>query len=186
MHRPAAPAPLPSTAPYRNLILAGEMGVGKRALAERVAAHFHAPLRDIDAEIEAAAGMPPPEVRALFGEARLTNLETDVCRELTLQRGAVIAVSASAMLNEGNRRRLQEIGVVLVLTTALNETLRRLHHQQGERFRDPRNRAVEIARLKREWKVRALSGFAQLDTTRLTFDQVAGQVIAFWQATPEV
>ncbi len=192
MPDPAARSPLlgrlsapPSTAPYRNLILAGEMGPGKRELAERVAAHFHAPLRDIDAEVEAAAGMPPAEVRALFGEARLTNLETDICRELALQRGAVVSVSASTMLNDANRRRLQEMGVVLVLTTALNETLRRLHVQQGERFRQPDHRARELARLKREWKVRALPGLARLDTTRLTLDQVAEQTIAFWQSTPE-
>jgi len=173
-------------APYRNLILAGEMGVGKRALVEAIAAHFNAPLRDIDAEVEAEAGMPPLEVRALFGEARLTNLETECCRELALQRGAVVSVSASTMLNEANRRRLQETGVVLVLTIALNEALRRLHAERGAAFRDLRHRGTEMARLKREWQVRALPGFAQLDTTRLTFDEVAAQVIAYWQSTPEI
>lgn len=173
-------------APYRNLILAGDMGVGKRALAEAVAAHFNAPLRDIEAEIEAEAGMPPQEVRALFGEARLTNLETECCRELALQRGAVVSVSASAMLNEANRRRLQETGVVLVLTIAVNEALRRLHAERGAAFRDPRQRGLEIARLKREWQVRALPGFAQLDTTRLSFEEVATQVIAYWGASSEI
>ncbi len=176
---------LPMAAPYRNLILAGTMGVGKRRVAERIAAAFDAPLRDIAAEVEAREGMPPREVRALFGEARLTALETEICRELALQRGAVISVSATVMLNEGNRRRLLEAGVALVLTTALNEVLRRLHADQGDRFHDPGVRAVVLARLKREWRVRALPGLAHLDTTLLTPDQVVEEAAAFWRAVPE-
>jgi shikimate kinase len=97
-------------APYFNLILAGTMGVGKREVAQQIAEHFGAPLRDLDAEIEASEGMPPLRVRELFGEARLTSLEADLCREMALQRSAVIAVSASVMLNEANRTRLLETG----------------------------------------------------------------------------
>jgi hypothetical protein len=74
----------------------------------------------------------------------------------------------------------------LVLTTALNETLRRLHAALGDAFHTERAHAIEIARLKREWKVRALPGLAHLDTTLLTPDQVAAEAIAFWQSTPEV
>ncbi len=173
-------------APYFNLILAGTMGVGKREVAQQIAEHFGASLRDLDAEIEASEGMPPLQVRELFGEARLTSLEADLCRELALQRSAVISVSASVMLNEANRTRLLETGTALVLTTALNETLRRLHEAFGDAFHTERAHAIEIARLKREWKVRALPGLAHLDTTLLTPDQVVAEAIAFWQSTPEV
>jgi shikimate kinase len=171
-------------APYRNLILAGEMGIGKTEVARRIADHFGAPLRDIEAELESAAGMPLHEVRALYGEARVTNMETDMCRELTLQRGAVIAVHATTILNESNRRRLEEAGEVLVLTTALNELLRRLHVAKADRFHDVQERARTMIRLRQEWKVRDLP-YPQLDTTRLTPDEVAAQVIAFWRATGE-
>ncbi len=172
--------------PYRNLILAGEMGIGKTEVAARVAAHFSAPLRDLEAELEAEAGMSLYELRSLFGETRLTNLETEACRALTLQRGAVIVVHATIMLNEVNRRRLEEAGMVLVLTTALNETLRRLHAAKGDRFHDGRERARTMIRLRREWQVRDLPGYSRLDTTALTLDEVVRQVIAFWQAQPEV
>jgi len=175
-----------NTPPYYNLILAGTMGVGKREVAQQIAEHFSAPLRDLDAEIEASEGMPPLEVRDLFGEARLTSLESELCRELALQRSAVILASASVMLNEANRARLLETGTVLVLTTALNETLRRLHEALGAAFHTERARSIEIARLKREWKVRALPGLAHLDTTLLTPDQVVAEAIAFWQTMPEV
>lgn len=172
-------------APYRNLILAGVMGVGKRDVAQRIAAHFDAPLRDVNMEVETLAGMPPQQIRELFGEARLTNLESEVCREMALQRGAVVSVSASTMLNEANLRRLQSSGVVLVLTTALNEILRRVHADEGDAFHDETRRAVVLARLKQEWKVRDLPDFAQLDTTRLSSGEVVEQAIAFWQTTPE-
>lgn len=171
--------------PYRNLILAGEMGIGKNEVAQRVAAYFAASLRDLEAELEADAGMPLQEVRALYGEARVTNMETERCRELALQRGAVIAVHASTILNEANRRRLEESGVVLVLTTALNEVLRRLHAAKGDRFYDKYERARTMTRLRQEWKVRDLP-HPQLDTTRLTLEEVVVQVIAYWQAEGHV
>lgn len=167
--------------PYRNLILAGEMGIGKNEVAQRVAGYFEAPLRDLEAELESAAGMPLQEVRALYGEARVTNMETELCRELALQRGAVIAVHATTILNEANRRRLAEAGVILVLTTALNEVLRRLHAAKGDRFHDVHERARTMIRLRQEWKVRALP-YPQLDTTRLTVEEVAAQAIAYWQS----
>jgi shikimate kinase len=172
-------------APYRNLILAGEMGIGKTEVAERIAAHFNAPLRDIEAELEASAGMPAQDVRELYGEARLTNMETELCRELSLQRGAVVVVHASIMLNDANRRRLEDTGVVLVLTTALNEILRRLYQAKGERFEDIRERARTMIRLKREWKARDLPGYPRLDTTTLSVEEVAKQAIGFWQSTSE-
>jgi len=171
--------------PYRNLILAGEMGIGKTEVARRVAEHFGATLRDLEAELEAAAGMPLQDVRELYGEARLTGMETELCRELALQRGAVISVHATTLLNEANRRRLEEIGVVLVLVTALNEILRRLHAAKGDRFHDPLERARTMKRLRQEWKVRGLAGYPQLDTTALTLDEVVGQVVAFWEAHGE-
>jgi shikimate kinase len=174
-----------NSAPYRNLVLAGTMGVGKRQVAEAIAERFAAPLRDIDAEIEVEAGMPPRQVRELFGEARLTSLETEICRELALQRSAVVSVSATVMLNEANRERLQETGVILVLTTALNETLRRLHAAHGDAFHTEKSHAIELARLKREWKIRDLPGLAHLDTTLLTPEQVTAEAIAFWQSEPE-
>ncbi|GAB4572737.1 MAG: hypothetical protein Kow0077_13010 [Anaerolineae bacterium] len=182
---PALEEHTPRAAPYRNLILAGEMGIGKNEVAGRIAAHFDAPLRDLEAELESAAGMPLQEVRALYGEARVTNMETELCRELMLQRGAVISVHATTMLNEANRRRLEEIGAVLVLTTALNEVLRRLHIAKGDRFHDIYERARTMIRLKQEWEVRKLP-YPQLDTTRLTVDEVVQQAIAFWQAAGDL
>jgi len=175
-----------SPAPYRNLILAGTMGVGKRDVAAQIAARFNAPLRDLDAEITTREGMSPEQLRVLFGEARLRSVESELCRELALQRGAVVSVSASTLLVEANRRRLQESGVVLVLVTALNEVLRRLHVDLGDRFHDPRERALALARLRVEWQVRDLPGLPHLDTTLLTAGRVVEEAVAFWQAVGDI
>ena len=155
------------------------MGIGKNEVAQAVTAYFEAPLRDIEAELEAAAEMPLQEVRALYGEARVTNMETEVCRELALQRGAVIAVHATTILNEANRRRLAEAGVILLApTTALNEVLRRLHASKGDRFHDIHERARTMICPRQEWKVRKLP-YPQLDTMLLTVDEVAAQAIRY-------
>lgn len=171
--------------PYRNLILAGEMGIGKTEVAHRVAEYFGATLRDLEAELEATAGMPLQDVRELYGEARVTGMETGLVRDLALQRSAVIVVHATTLLNEANRRRLEEIGVVFVLVTALNEILRRLYAAKGDRFHNPAERARTMKRLRQEWKVRDLAGYPRLDTTALTIDEVVSRVAAFWEAHGE-
>ena len=63
-----------------------------------------------------------------------------------------------------------------------NEVLRRLYASKTDRFHEVNVRARAMIRLKQEWKVRDLAGYARLDTTALTLDEVTAQIIAFWQS----
>lgn len=170
----------PQGTPYHNLILTGAMGVGKASVLRLIAKQVGVEYVDLDTEIQMREGMLPLEIRQIFGEARIRSLETTLCREFSLKRGAVLSVSGSTLLDQVNRERLINSGPVLVLTCALNEILRRLHASQGSRFHDPKIRAAELNLVRREQQVLALNLFTTLDTTTLSVEQVAAQAVEFW------
>lgn len=168
--------------PYRNLIIAGYMGVGKNAVVRAIAARLKVPFADLDTEIQKREGYTPDQLRDMFGEARLRAVEDAVCHDLSLQRGAVLSVGAVALLDETNRERLLNNGILLVLTCRLDEMLRRLHVQHGARFHDPKVRAAEIHKIRQEQAIHSLGALHTLDTTALTPEGVAEQAIAIWRA----
>ena len=84
------------------------------------------------------------------------------------------------MLEETNRSRLAESGVMLCLVCPLNEQLRRLHAARGAWFHNPYNRATMLSRLKREQAVTAL-GLTTIDTSRLSAEAAADTAIELWQ-----
>mgnify|MGYP005835917785 CR=1 FL=1 len=167
--------------PYRNLVLTGHIGAGKRAAGRVIAARLDAALIDIEAEIEAREGRTLQEIRELFGQARARALESALCRDLALRRSAVIVASSNVILNPDNRALLAADAEMLCLVCALDEVLRRLYVAMGARFHDPRERARIIARLKRERPLRQLAGLPVLDTTDLSVEQIADRAIAYWR-----
>jgi shikimate kinase len=172
---------LPAATPYHNLILTGYMGQGKITVGRLIAKQLGVMFIDLETEIQLREGMPPDEIRQLFGESRLRTLEDQLCRELALRRGAVLSISGPTLLDEGNRTRLLNSGPVLVLTCALNENLRRLHTSQGARFHDPKVRSAALNQIRREQQIMQLPDLPTIDTTNLTVEQVAERAITFWR-----
>jgi shikimate kinase len=172
---------LPSATPYRNLILTGHIGVGRVTLGRLIAKQVGAVFVDADTELQLREGVPADEIRQLYGEARLRALEGDLCRELSLRRGAVLSIGGPTLLEASNRERLLNSGPALILTCALNEILRRLYGAQGAHFHDPKIRAAAIYQIRRERVIEQVTGIPTLDTTRFTVEQVAEHAIRFWR-----
>jgi len=168
-------------APYHNLILTGQIGVGRVTIGRQIAKEVGAPFFDMDTELQLREGKPSEEIRQLFGEARVRSLEDELCRELALRRGAVLSVNGPTLLEENNRARLGNSGPILVLTCALNEILRRLHSSQGTRFHDPRVRSAALYVIRRERQIHQLPDLPTLDTTVLSVEEVAQKCVAFWR-----
>lgn len=167
-------------APYFNLILTGPKGVGKTTIGRLIGSRLAVDVFDLETEILAREGQSADEIRALFGEARLKALESAAIGELVLRRQSVLIIPGTAMLEETNRSRLAESGVILCLTCPLNELLRRLHAARGAWFHNPYNRATMLSRLKREQTVTTL-GLTTLDTSRLAVEAAADAAIEFWR-----
>jgi shikimate kinase len=167
----------------RNLILTGYTGPNQPALAGRVADRLRMPFVNVDAQIEARAGLPIDDIREVYGEQRLKMLEGEAIDEATLRRSAVMQVNGRTLLNADNLPRLQETGPVICLVAALDAVLRRLHMTMGARYHNPQERAQALGYIKGEWAIRKHEGVLELDTTYLSPDEIVEAVMALWRET---
>lgn len=164
-----------------NIILTGFMGTGKTSVGLEVARRLRLPFVDMDAEIEARTGKSIATIFSEEGEPRFRNLEAEMCRELSARRGLVIATGGGALLNEENRRCMSDSGLVICLTCQVEEILRRLSESDDRPLLavSERKREIESLLARRRAAYEAIPH--RIDTTGLTVDEVAEQVIALWK-----
>jgi shikimate kinase / 3-dehydroquinate synthase len=97
----------------RHLVLTGFMGAGKTTVGEEAARRLGRPFRDVDREIESAAG-PIAEIFESQGEAAFRDLESTFVRAACDGREpSVIAVGAGAVETPGLLDRLDALVVLL-------------------------------------------------------------------------
>ncbi len=166
--------------PYKNLVVTGFLGVGKSAAGKAVADRLLSEFYDLDEEIEKTQGIPPAEIRDLYGESRLRALEHEACRTAALLRRAVVVVPGAVMLDARNFRLLTETGRAVVLYCNLGESLRRLHLSYEAEFRDRKKRALMLARMHREYAVVEDTRLLQLDTSDMLLEEESDLLLTYW------
>jgi len=178
--------PVIGRTPYRNLILTGSTGTGKTGVGRRMTSQMEdASFIDLEIEIQERHKYTPAQIRSIFGQARLTAIESEMVQELSLRRSNIIAINSTVLLEPKNLEQLRETGPILCLTASLGEILRRLHVQLGGQFQDPEQRALIVGRLKRERSLLTLD-LPQYDTTDKGINVVATQVKDFWLANSDL
>jgi shikimate kinase len=111
------------TAP-RALALVGFMACGKSTIGSLVAARTGAPYRDLDAMVEARAGLPIPELFARDGETAFRDLEASLLPE-ALAPGAVAALGGGTPLRDASWALIRERAVSVWLDVPLPVLLAR-------------------------------------------------------------
>ncbi len=115
-----------------NLVLIGFMGTGKTSLGKMLAAKLGCAFVDLDQKIEADAAMKIPDIFALHGEAHFRKLERDAVEEVSKRHGIVIATGGGTVKDARNVQLLKEHGIMICLTTSVDELLKRTE-MKGER-----------------------------------------------------
>ncbi len=147
------------TAPYNaavalhrgNLFLVGLMGAGKTTLGRQLARRLDKRFVDADHELEARLGVSIPTIFEIEGEDGFRDREESIIDELTRMSGVVLATGGGAVLRSVSRTRLRENGTVLYLHAepeTLWQRLRNSRHRPMLHAADPRNRLVELYRLR--------------------------------------
>ena len=99
-----------------RLLLVGMMGAGKSTVGRLLARQLGWSFRDVDAEVERAAGATVAEVFSGRGEAGFRELEAEQLEAALLgEDAAVVSVGGGAVLSEANRARLSAGGTVVWL-----------------------------------------------------------------------
>lgn len=157
------------------------MGPAQLEVARQTAALLRLRFVDFDARFEALAGLPPDEVRTLYGETRLKTIEGELVAEMALYRGSVLLIGGGTLLRGDTLALLRQTGPVIALVATIDAVLHRQYLQLGARFHNPRERELAVGHLRREWAIRGHDGVLEFDTSALTNAEAAQAVADRWR-----
>jgi shikimate kinase len=166
----------------RNLIITGYIGPNHPILARQIAEKLSMPYANVEQIIAERLDMQVNEIRDYFGETRLKSIEAEIVQETALRRGTVIRVSGRTLVNGDNLAILQTTGPVFCLTLSLDTMLHRLHVNMGTRYHDPKERALTVGELAREWRIQAYDGIQKIDTGDMSNDEIVNILVGLWRS----
>lgn len=123
------------------------MGSGKTTIGRLLARRLNKRFIDSDHAIEARTGATIPWIFEIEGEASFRRREADMIRELTGQRGIVLATGGGAVLDAASRAYLAERGTVIYLRAGIGSILQRTSHDKNRpllQTADPRKKLEEL------------------------------------------
>jgi shikimate kinase len=163
-----------------NVALIGFMGVGKTAVARRLAEKVGKRLVELDSLIEQQAGKSIARIFQEDGEVAFRELEIDVTREVAAGKNQVIACGGGIVLNQINIDRLKKDAVVVYLTASLEVILKRVSADNSVRplleKGNKENAIKELLEFRQPFYERAAD--MKIDTSGLDIEAVVEQVIA--------
>ena len=169
-----------------HVFLLGPSGAGKTSAGLILSHRLGRPFFDLDARIEARAGMSVKEIFRRAGEEEFRRLEALALEEACDRAPAVVALGGGAVLRERAWRRMREAGVTVRLHAPPFELVRRLAaNEQAVEARpllaggDPAERLSQLVQRREHWYARA---DLHLDTTALTAEEVAGAIVGLLRA----
>jgi len=111
-----------------HILLVGPMGAGKSSIGRLLAARLQRGFVDLDACIEAGAGMTIASLFASEGEAGFRSRECRALKNALMKTETnVIATGGGAVLDEGNRRAMRDTATVVYLQVEPAVQLQRVH-----------------------------------------------------------
>jgi len=178
-----------------KLILTGFMATGKSSVGPLVARRLGWQFVDVDSVIVAQAGKPIAQIFADHGEAHFRRLEREVVAHLTGDRRRcpnchgphpeVISTGGGVLVDESNCAALKRVGVVVCLTARPEVVAARVERSKSRRPKLTEGGKSTLARIKELMDERAdayARADVQIDSSALTVDQLADQVISAFAA----
>ncbi|MFK8845492.1 shikimate kinase [Streptomyces sp. Ac-502] len=107
------------------VVLVGPPGAGKSTVGALLAERLGAGYRDTDADIEAGAGKPIPDIFIDHGEPHFRDLERRAVRAAVESHPGVLSLGGGAIMDEGTRALLAGLPVVF-LDVQLADAVRRV------------------------------------------------------------
>ena len=169
----------------RNLVITGFMGTGKSEVGRIIAARLEREFVDSDQLVEARAGRTIPEIFEQDGEAHFRALEAEVCRELSVGRGWVVATGGWTLGPPANRAAVEAGGMVVCLHADAPTLIARLGDPEGRPMLQDDDWQERMQGLLAQRQPTYRSFPFQVDTSRLTKDQIADRVLALWDSFAE-
>lgn len=151
----------------KSIVLVGLMGAGKSRVGYELARLLGLPFIDADKEIEAAAGMPIPDIFEEYGEPGFRAGELKVMQRLLSGPPTVIAAGGGAFIQEGVRASVKAQAVSVWLKADLATLVERVSRTDHR----PLLRGVDPAEKLRQLMEARYPVYAEADITVETADQ---------------
>lgn len=161
----------------RRLLIIGMMGSGKTTVGRLAAERLGWPYLDSDAEVEEATGRTVPEIFAADGEPAFRAAEGEALALALRAEPAVVAVAGGAVLDPGNRLRIERGGTVVWLRADVATLARRVGDGAGRPLLgdDPPAALAELEAVRRP--LYAALADAVVDVDHLTPEEAADAVL---------
>src|SRR5271168_1044621 len=150
------------------------MGSGKTAVGRHLARLLHFTFHDSDADIEAKTGVDIPFIFEKEGEEGFRAREKESIDRLTRLESIVLATGGGAVIDPANRRALAERGIVVYLSTSIDQQIERTRHA---RHRPLLNDANPAERLK-DLMLRRATLYAEIADLTVSTDGRRVQLLA--------
>jgi shikimate kinase len=161
----------------KHVVLTGFMAVGKTAVGRRLARRLGYEFIDTDQLIEQQSGMTIASIFERLGEAEFRARERQAIAELAPAKPSVIATGGGTFVEEANRLKLKQLGVVVCLVTSLETILDRAGRNDARPLAqgDARRRLTELYESRKPAYGKA---DVLVETDGLTVDQAVSRVFA--------
>jgi shikimate kinase len=152
------------------------MGAGKTTVAALLAEAWGLPVRDTDADVEAADGRTVADIFVESGETTFRDLETKAVAEALATHDGVLALGGGAVLAESTRDLLQGHAVVF-LRVGLTEAVKRVGLGVGRPLLLGNVRSRVKAMLDERAPIYESVATLVVDTDARTPEDVAAQIV---------
>lgn len=165
-----------------NIVLIGYRGTGKSVVGRLVAERLQMRCVAMDARIVEKAGMSVPDIVEKHGWTTFRDMEAEVAREAASLDNAVIDTGGGVIERAENVDALRSNGLVIWVKASVDAIVWRI---QGGTDRPSltggKNFTEEVAEVleRRTPRYRDAAQF-EIDTDRLTPEQVAERVVEIW------
>lgn len=109
----------------KNIVLVGPMGCGKTTIGRQLASKLNQDFFDTDHEIINKTGVSIDHIFDIEGEEGFRRRESEVLESLCDMNNIVIATGGGVVLLPQNRLVLKNAGVVVYLSSSIEQLLRR-------------------------------------------------------------
>jgi len=168
----------------KQVFLTGFMGTGKTVVGELLARSLKRDFLDTDNLVEKKTGLSVPEIFKSLGEEYFRDRESEVLENLREYKPGSLVVSTGGgiVLREKNRKIMQEIGIIILLTASPDEILRRTGGSEDRPLLAGNDPAQKVTSLLQEREEHYRHCEVRVDTTGMAPIQVARKIMGYLRA----
>lgn len=168
---------------YANIVLVGFMGTGKTSVGKGLARRLGLEFLDMDKVIVERQNKSIQQIFAENGEPFFRMLEKNLAKELSAQKGRVIATGGGIVLNPDNIKAFSGTGLVVCLTATPEAILKRVERDTTRPLLATGDKMTKITELLNARKHLYDAIPVRIDTSALQVPDVINRIIAISSGT---